>query len=187
MFDKFDVGPNAFSAYGYSSDKIRWSGTPNTGIKFQRSDIIAIPLSFLWCGFAIFWESMAFRGNAPFFFRLWGVPFVLFGLYMVAGRFFWDAYVRANTAYALTDDSALILRRGFGGGISVVNLPNIANIDLELSPDGSGTISFGGVPNPWQGSWFGQSRGPVIPQFRYIPAAAAVFERCKAAQGKREA
>ena len=187
MFDKLDVGPNAFAVMGVSSDKIRWSGVPDSGLKLRKSDAFAIPFSLMWGGFAIVWEAMALTSDAPFFFRLWGVPFVLMGLYLIVGRFFWDAYARSNTAYALTDDSALILRRGLGGSMSTVYLPSVYNLNLSLAPDGSGTITFGDVPSWYQEmplrSWNTRN---VSPSFAYIRDAAAVYERCKAAQRFRK-
>ncbi len=77
-----------------SGEKIVWCGKPRTGLTLSPGDIIVIPFSILWCGFAIFWESSVISTNAPFFFKLWGIPFVLVGLYMVIGRFFADAKAR---------------------------------------------------------------------------------------------
>jgi hypothetical protein len=182
-----EIGPNAFSALGYNAAAIRWSGRPAGGIKFSGSDILMIPFSLMWGGFAIFWETMVVRGHAPIFMQLWGIPFVLVGLYIVVGRFFMDAYARANTEYALTDDSALIVRRGIGGRVSTVYLPGLNNMDLDVRPDGTGTITFGALPTVSQGmTFFGNSRTPVSPAFRYIPDAAEVFGRCKAAQRFRK-
>src|SRR4051812_39549289 len=84
-------------------EKLLWSGRPRTGIRFETGDLVAVPFSLMWFGFAIFWESMAFTGHAPTFFLLWGIPFLAIGAYMLAGRFVFDAWRRGRTIYAVTD------------------------------------------------------------------------------------
>jgi hypothetical protein len=54
----------------------------------RRADALFIPFSLMWAGFAFFWETMAIRGGAPFFFWLWGIPFILIGVWITVGRFF---------------------------------------------------------------------------------------------------
>ena len=69
-------------------EKILWFGAPAQGLLFTGRDWLLVPFSLLWCGFTIFWESLVLAG--PVFIRLWGAAFVLFGLYLVVGRFLLD-------------------------------------------------------------------------------------------------
>ena len=145
-------------------------------------DTLLIPFSLMWGGFAIFWETMALRGGAPFFFRLWGIPFVLYGIYFMIGRFFWDAYRRSTTWYGLTADSALILREGLAGSVQRIYLPAITTIGLDLGSDGTGTISFGDSPSLWQSrrNW----SGTPVPSFEGVANAQGVYDLCAASQGR---
>ena len=83
-------------------------GVPAAGFGFTGADILLVPFSFVWCGFAVFWTVMA--GRAGGLFQLGGLMFVAIGLYFVAGRFFVDAWIRRGVAYALTDRRVLISR-----------------------------------------------------------------------------
>ena len=71
-------------------EQLLWSGMPRQGFAFRKTDLYTVPFSAMWLGFAIFWESSVFYTNAPLFFRLWGIPFILVGIYMLVGRFFGD-------------------------------------------------------------------------------------------------
>lgn len=81
--------------------------------------------------------------NAPFFFKLWGVPFVLIGLYMTVGRFFLDAKKRANTIYAITPDRIIIKSGIFTKEIKSLNIRTLSDITFNEKSDNSGTITLG--------------------------------------------
>jgi hypothetical protein len=177
-------GQRVFAQYGEAGNDLIWTGRPARGLRLRRIDALLIPFSLMWGGFAIFWESLAVAGRAPLFFALWGIPFVLVGLYLIAGRFAWDAYVRSRTWYAVTSDSALICRQMPGGGLQHIYLQSVNNLRLQVGQDGTGTISFGNeVPWGW-GGWQGWN-GPAVPSFEFIADARRVYDMCAQARRRR--
>ncbi len=123
-------------------EHIIWVGTAGRGIVFRTIDWFMIPFSLLWGGFAIVWEFIAITAGAPLFFALFGLPFVLVGLFLIVGRFAWDARRRKHTLYALTN-KRLISRTGVKThNISSLNLSEVKNVGLSLKPDGRGTITL---------------------------------------------
>jgi hypothetical protein len=87
-----------------SGEKIIWSERPAQGLLLTSRDWLLIPLSLVFGGFAVFWETLALtQTQAPLIMPLFGVPFVLIGLYIVAGRFLLDAWIRRGMQYAITN------------------------------------------------------------------------------------
>src|SRR5438128_1443265 len=124
-------------------ERLVWTGKPKTGIVFRSSDIFFIPFSLLWGGFAIFWETTVITTSAPFFFKLWGIPFVLVGFYMIIGRFFTDARKRAGTVYGITEDRIIIRSGLFNKGIKSLNIRTLSDVSFTQKADHSGTITLG--------------------------------------------
>ena len=130
----------------------------------------------MWGGFAIFWETMAIAGGAPFFMRIWGVPFACAGLYMIVGRFFWDANVRARTRYAVTDRAAYVVVSGFRSSVRRYAGSALDDVRVERKPDGTGTLRIGTDSGFWnQRSW------PMT------PAAQNAFEAIRDVDGAYDA
>lgn len=96
-----------------AGERLVWSGRPAQGLLLTSRDALLIPFSLMWGGFAVFWETTVLtQPQAPGLFGLWGVPFVLIALYLVAGRFLLDAWIRAGMLYAVTNKRILISRSG---------------------------------------------------------------------------
>ncbi len=168
-----------------AGERILWSGQPKQGFMLRPSDAFMIPFSLLWGGFAIFWESMVVVGGAPFFFMLWGIPFVLMGLYMIAGRFFVDAKQREKTYYALTNERVIILSGLFGRNVRMLSLKTLSDINISVKNDSSGTITFG--PSHPMASWYSGFAWPgtgkyTAPAFEMIDNAKQVYELLRKAQ-----
>jgi hypothetical protein len=167
-----------------SGERLIWSGQPRRGIRLRASDAFLIPFSSLWCGFAIFWEVMALtataKGGGPvaLVFPLFGVPFVLMGLYLVFGRFIVDARMRECTFYGITSERIIIVSGLFSRRTKSLNLRTLSDISLTERPDGSGTITFG--PTHPFGQWLQAGPWPgagqySLPSFDMVDRAKEVY------------
>lgn len=121
----------------FANETVLWRGAPEPGVHLQKEDLLIIPFSILWTGFAFFWELSVLTMNAPLLFRLWGIPFVLAGLYMVVGRFFVSAWQARGTAYAVTDRRILMVSRSRHNEIP---LNRISHLELQRHRGGLGSI-----------------------------------------------
>jgi hypothetical protein len=162
-----------------SGERLLWSGRPKQGVVFRGSDLFLIPFSLLWCGFAVFWEATVITGGAPLLFRLWGIPFVLVGLYMVFGRFLVEAKQRARTIYGLTDKDVVIVSGLLTRKVKRLNLRTLSDVSLEERAERRGTITFGPTPSSYAwcggGSWPGMAR-TAVPSFDMIENARGVYD-----------
>jgi len=167
------------------NEQLLWAGRPRQGIVFRSIDIFFIPFSLMWGGFAIFWEVSVLNTNAPWFAALWGVPFVLMGLYMILGRFWVDAWQRENTQYAVTSQRVIIRSGVFAQTVKSLNIDTITDLSLSERSNGSGTITFGAVP-PFYG-WYGTMQSPwmnnqMVPSFELASDARKVYDIVRTAQ-----
>jgi hypothetical protein len=150
-----------------AGESLQWSGQPQQKVIFHQQDWYAIPFSFMWGGFAIFWESgvTGFWGNsgnshsAPGFFALWGIPFVVIGQYLIWGRFFYAGWKKARTYYGVTNKRVLVLSTGSSRRVTDAYFSNIDSVSLTTRSDGIGTIEFAPEPGV-QSAWgFNTNRG----------------------------
>jgi hypothetical protein len=150
------------------------------------------PSVFSGGGFAIVWEIMALiatpKSHDPgvMIFPLFGLPFVLVGLYLIFGRFFVDAKMRARTYYGVTNERIIIINGLFSQQVKSLQLRTLTDISLTERSDGSGSIAFGPSLSPFfgsfsGGSWPGAGRyGP--PSFDLLDNAKEVYDAIRRAQ-----
>lgn len=132
-------------------ERILWSGQPAPGVHFTTADIFLVPFSLFWGGFAIFWEISALKsipsgapGAVNVIFPLFGIPFVLMGLYLIFGRFIFKAWKKRRTYYAVTDRRVISLIRVFGDHFMEADVKSISSISRRMRSSGVGSIAFGG-------------------------------------------
>ncbi len=127
-------------------ETVLWQGQPNTRKLFARADIYLVPFSVFWCGFAIFWTVTATSGAGLF--GIFGIPFVLVGLYFTVGRFYAKVKNKKRTVYAVTNKRALLLSLNGEGEKKTCVAGDIAAMQSEsvsIGDDGCGSLYFGTI------------------------------------------
>lgn len=131
-----------------NGEYIVWAGQPVPKL-INRSDIFLIPFSIIISGFAIFWEIMAlyaFRQTGSgmgMIFPIFGIPFILIGLYLLFGRFIYRKLKYKRTFYALTNQRVMVLNTFFGKNLRTQLLNQIPALNKSVSANGIGSITFG--------------------------------------------
>lgn len=176
-----------------AGERLLWSGQPAQGVRLQPGDVLMIPFSLVWTGFACFWVWSAVQSGAPLLFSLFGVPFILVGLYIVLGRFVAEARRRARTYYGITTERAVILRAGGRREITSLDIRSLNDIQLREGSRRAGTIvlkptgaGFGNMTAYMGAGWPGASRF-MPPAFEQIPDVRAVYELLHDARKEAEA
>lgn len=146
--------PDGWEGILAPGETIIWQGQPDAGIVWRDlisgETLMGVPFT----AFAVVWVTMAstklgsetaHSGGAfdlfALVFPLFGVPFILVGLYMLIGRILWDAYLRSQTWYTLTDTAAYVATGVFGRR-RLKRYGFDAMIDPELEDDQPGTVWF---------------------------------------------
>ena len=139
-----------------SGEKVIWTGQPLAKRNWWQ-DLPIVLFGIPWTAGSVFWIIMAFSITShssstpsPFPFNLFsvafplfGVPFVLVGIWMLSTPFRSRRNMQ-RTLYAITDKRGIILSPSWRGAITILN---IAPEDLSVrtrtqNPDGSGSIVF---------------------------------------------
>lgn len=183
----FDINTRLHRELG-GDENLLWSGAPIQGLRLHKSDFLMIPFSLMWGGFAFFWEGAVLyssnvrisatppyvEGTVTSFMALWGIPFCLMGLYVIFGRFFFDAAARAKTAYAVTDRRIIIVR---GNSVRSMAMNALPEIELKEGGNGRGSIIFGGASlfmgTGWPSWGYRRSGQPMM--FDGIPKVREVY------------
>ncbi|HYF03168.1 MAG TPA: PH domain-containing protein [Patescibacteria group bacterium] len=125
-------------------EQILWEGKPKSGIVFRAGDIILIPLSlFFWVFPVLVFIPALLSEDTSFAMVTVFLPFIIAAIYVTFGRFFFDAYVRRNTHYAITENRILIHQKLFKTKLEAIPLKNLQKIILSRSSKGRGTITLG--------------------------------------------
>lgn len=126
-------------------ERLLWSGAAPHGLRFGGSHAFAMLFGLFFFGFAVFWNYNVWTSGAPVGFRLFGLPFLAIGLYMVVGRPLLDAYWRRQMMYLVTNRRIGVIWKSGPQRWSTwsrdIHPP--PQMELASGQDGRGTIHFG--------------------------------------------
>jgi len=178
----YDPFHNPIDDYLEPDEKIIWRGKPARKVSLSGGDVFLIPFSIIWCGFAILWTTAMAASGAPVFFWLFGVPFIILGLYFVFGRFIHVGMAAARTFYALTDKRIMIVTGLISKRFTSLDIRDIPVINLRLRRGGVGDIQFGN-PSPFMEQFANFPNmciyGNQIPAFKNIENVEGMFNEIR--------
>ncbi len=171
-------------------EKIYWSGQPDPSVIFTVADSFLIPFSLIWGGFWIVWELGGLlmyhlakpSRSIPLSFTLFGIAFGCVAFYMIIGRFFFKAWKKKRTFYAVTNSRILIVTETFGRQLQAQFLNQTPVISKSIGPNGIGLLSFS--PTGGFGLTYGNTgmefvrrqKGYGILVFYDIPQAEMIYQ-----------
>jgi hypothetical protein len=131
-------------SYLRPGELLLWCGRPDPSRFFAATDIIAIPFGLVWLGIALLWETAVQGVDAPVLFRVFGVPFILIGVYLVAGRFVTRWWRKRRTIYGVTGQRVIVQTGSTfketpvqGGSMTVRRRRNGRHATVVFEPFGS--------------------------------------------------
>jgi hypothetical protein len=153
-------GTDALAGELLPGEEVLWAGQPDPSVLFNSTDLFLVPFSILWGGFALFWEGTVLTSGRqghgyPLFFALWGIPFVLVGIYFIVGRFFYKHRLKLTTHYAVTNKRVLIKSGLVRQGVRSLYIGSLPSIERSIRTNGTGSIIFGNA-GPFS-SWYANS------------------------------
>ena len=174
---------NSWEDYLERDEKLIWQGAPATGLRFSTSGLGLSVFGFFFMSFSMVWVVMAFSmgggTGAEKLFPLFGVPFVLVGLWLVAGHWFFDAYKRKYARYALTNKRAIIARAHFKRRME--SYPISEHSPIHLISGKLDTVNFAQKT-------YRTKNGTQIKNigFRFIPDGKEVYDLLRTVKGNTE-
>jgi len=125
-----------------SGERMLWSGRPLSDIRIEFGHLLQSAFGFVFLGISV-GSLLAAGKESTVFPTLWSIPFVAAGLYLSVGHFFWSAFCRRYTEYAVTNQRVIVRTSLLSRTIQSIEYRKIRAITLTEKSDGSGTIHFG--------------------------------------------
>lgn len=130
-YDNYANVEQSFAKCLMRDEQLIWAGEKQKGAK-QQGGCIALFFPLVWTLFSCFWTFTATISGGIF--GLFGVPFIIIGIYM-----FKTMSGASKESYAITNKR--VIRRS-GARLLSENLENICNITFTDNGNGKGNVSY---------------------------------------------
>lgn len=156
-----------------TDEKILWTGQPVTKFILTGGDIALTLFGLVWTGFSLTFVRAGFESGDRFMISI-SIAFVLFGLYLLIGRFVNNNYEKKRTFYAVTNQRVLIITNSYYTKSVQAKLINQIPILIKnIRKDGIGTIQF----DNYQYSTSGENVVSIdVPTFHDIKDVDTVYK-----------
>ncbi|GMU87541.1 MAG: hypothetical protein AMXMBFR48_27820 [Ignavibacteriales bacterium] len=124
--------------YLEAGENLIWTGQPKQGLVFSAFDIWMVIFGIIWTSGVVSWIYAAW--DAAIWFAMFGLPFLLVGLYLIFGKFFIDARTRSTAIYAITNRRVIITYKKVRKKFYSYEYGKIREIALRENADKSGAI-----------------------------------------------
>jgi hypothetical protein len=159
-------------------DKVLWAGRPVQGLRLTPADKALIPFSLAFTALLLLVFHSVRENDAPAFVYIPLMFFAFVAVYLLAGRFFYDAVRRSQLAYGLTNRQVVIVRGNVGPTTQCLDLASLPA--MTVVPDGAGSASI----------WFGTPPTGLLPGIGTMRGqghlASPYFDRIENAQSVRD-
>lgn len=159
-------------------EKLLWTGKPFTGVVVGRGDVpfICIGLFFIIPTLV----AMAIPDGREPVALVVMIPVLLIAGYVAFGRLFVNAWRRAKTVYAITNQRGIVVHRGAIRATRSVSLKNMPEMTLFERRSGLGSIILGAV-YPWEYFRVAWAAPLSSLHMEHIEGVRAVYEILRAA------
>lgn len=170
----------ALTPHLHPGEHILWAGRPKQGFALRALDLWVVPFMLCWLTGAVTTGVLELRQEGSDS-LVYSIPFVLFGVWFLFSRFWFDAKLRGRTFYGLTDRRAIIVTYWLRQQIRSVYLKELIELQFTYRSDGTGTLEFftslGGF-NRLRKMGYNRSSSwwPFSPRFLIPPAFEMIAE-----------
>ena len=125
-----------------AGERMLWSGRALPDLRIESGSLVQSAFGLVFFGISV--ASLYAAGKEGTIFPvLWTFLFVLAGFYYFAGHFFWNAFCRRYTEYAVTNQRVIVRSGIMSETTRSIEYCKTRTLTLTEKSDGSGTIQFG--------------------------------------------